>query len=333
MNELTNYNNNIDRLNSEVSNINPYELYTNSLTGETKRSYSIAIRQFFGVKDLSQITVQMIQSATPDTANRWALELLESGLLKSSVNNKLSALHNFYNFLCRRNVALMTYNPFAQEEGCIRYKNTNKDFSDNRTLSPEEVNRLIRAVDVRKQPKGKKIIAMRDLIILEILVTTGLRRAELCGIKIGDIQLTQGHFVIRVLGKGNKYRLMVLAEKIKGHIDTYLKMRGVHYSDKDLPLLVSHSFTSDPTAHIEATTVYRAVKKYAKKAGIDPESIHPHTMRHTFATTGYNDVGLTKDELQELMGHSSSTTTSRYIKSSEMIANSPADKLAEMYDI
>jgi site-specific recombinase XerD len=178
-----------------------------------------------------------------------------------------------------------------------------------------------------------KLVAYRDLIVLQILVTAGLRRAELCGVKIGDITLNQGHYVIEVLGKGNKKRFMVLANAIKKNIDTYLKLRGVSYQDKGLPLIVSHSSNADLTKHINTTTVYRIVKKYADKAGIDADTIAPHNLRHTFATTAYSDLDMKPREIQQLMGHVSSSTTQRYIHGADMIKTSPSDKLAEMFNL
>ena len=227
----------------------------------------------------------------------------------------------------------MEYNPFSTEEGAIRFKNTIKNYSDKRALSPQEITKLLRCVDVRGAEGVDKVIALRDLIILEILVTAGLRRAELCGVKLGDIKFTQGTYTIEVLGKGGKTRFMTLAPSIKRNIDIYLNMRGVTLANKDLPLIISHSSNADSTQHVNTSTVYRVVKKYAKEAGLDESTIAPHNLRHTFATTAHSELGISKDTLQDLMGHASSATTQRYIHASDMISNSPAAALASMYEI
>lgn len=75
------------------------------------------------------------------------------------------------------------------------------------------------------------------------------------------------------------------------------------------------------------------LKKYADKANLDASTISPHNFRHTFATMSYADLGVNKDTLQAIMGHSSSSTTSRYIHSVEMVKNSPANALAQLCDI
>ena len=323
----------IERFAHEVANTNIYELYTNTLTPLTKMNYISSIKSFFNVDDLSEITIRDIQSVTPDVVNAWANYQLSLGQSKSTINRKLSAMKSFYKFLCRRTVRIMDYNPFSTEEGAIRFKNAIKEYSDKRALSPKEISKLLRSVDVKNAKGIDKIIAIRDLIVLEILVTAGLRRAEVCGIKLGDIRHTNGIYAIEVLGKGGKSRFMVLAPSVKRNIDIYLKMRGVTLADKDLPLIISHSSNADQTQHVNTSTVYRVVKKYAKIAELDESTIAPHNLRHSFATTAYSELGVNKDDLQELMGHSSSSTTSRYIHASNIITNSPASALADMYNI
>lgn len=333
MNELTRYETGLSIMQNEIAKMNTYELYTNTLTPMTKKNYISTIKGFFGVDDLSDITIEMLKSVTPEIANMWATKQVSEGAAKSTVNNKLSGLQNFYKFLCRRSIGIMEYNPFSPEEGCIRFKNTTKTYSDKRALAPHEVTKLLRSVDIENAKGANKIIAYRDLVVLQVLITAGLRRAELANIKIGDIKINQGEYTIEVLGKGNKTRYMVLAKPVKHTIDVYLKLRDVTYQDKDLPLIISHSSNADPTKHVDTMTIYRIVKKYADRAGLNADSIAPHNLRHTFATTAYGELGVNKDTLQELLGHTSQNTTQRYIKSTQMIKNSPSDKLAEMFEM
>lgn len=333
MNKLVILETGLTTMQHEVAQMDTYQLYTNTLTPMTKKNYMSTIKSFFNVESLDQITIPMLQSVTPEIANLWANKQLEDGVAKSTINNKLSGLQNFYKFLCRRSIGIMTYNPFSTEEGCIRFKNTTKNYSDKRALAPHEITRLLRSVDTENAKGNNKIIAYRDLVVLQILTTAGLRRAELAGVKIGDIKMNQGKYTIEVLGKGNKSRFMVLATPVKHTIDAYLQLRGVGYQDKSLPLIISHSSNADPTSHVDTMTIYRIVKKYADKAGLDAESIAPHNLRHTFATTAYGELGVSKDQLQDLLGHVSSSTTSRYIHSSDMIKSSPANDLASMYEI
>lgn len=312
----------------ELQQVELCDMYTNTLTPLTKMNYISTIKEFFGVSDLNQITIEQMQAVTPNMANIYAHKLLAEGNAKSTINRKLSALANLYDFLCRIDIRVTTFNPFSPKQGCIRFKNTTKDYSDKKTLTPEEVSKMFKLA-----AKEGDIMGTRDLLVLQLLVTTGMRRAELCSIKIGDINETGGRHIVSITGKGNKTRIIVIADHIYLLIKKYMHMRKITFKDKNLPLIISHSSNADPTKHIDTTTVYRIVKKYAEKAGLDASLISPHNMRHTFATTSYAELGYTKDELQSLLGHSSSATTQRYIKQVDMIKNSPADKLAELYKI
>lgn len=301
------------------------DLYTNTLTKETKRSYIQTIKEFFNVQELHIISIEDMQNVTPDMANEYAHKLLKKGISKATINKKLSALQNFYKFLCRRSIGIMTYNPFSTDEGCIRFKNASKDYSDKRVLSPEEVKALF---DSAKSEGG--IAGLRDLLILKMLATTGMRRAEICGIKIGDIKLNLGKKIIEITGKGDKTRMVVVSAEVDKLIDEYLAARGVTYKDKVLPLITTHSprGTGEP---MTTNTVYRVVKKHADHAGIDADSISPHALRATYATTVYDELDMNVNDIRELMGHSSVSTTQRYIKSVNMIRNNPADKLDKMF--
>lgn len=317
----------------ELDQSNIYDLYTNTLSDLTKVNYVSTIKDFFGVARLEDISIDMMKSVTVDYVNIWARRRLVEGNAKSTINRKLSAMSNFYDFLCKRSVRIMEFNPFSTKEGAIRFKNTIKDFSDKRALSATEVSALLRAVNVKNAKECDKPKAYRDLLALQLLVTTGMRRAELCSIKLGDISLSQGQYIITITGKGDKTRVVVLAEAVKHTMDVYLKLRGVSLANKELPLIISHSSNTDPKAHVNSTTIFRIVKKYADKAGLDADTISPHNLRHSFATMSYADLGVNKDTLQQLLGHSSANTTARYIHAVEMVKNSPANDLANMFSI
>lgn len=313
---------------NEVSQMDLCDLYTNTLSPLTKMNYISTIKSFFGVSDLSHIKIEDMQAVTPEIANVWAHRQLAEGNAKSTINRKLSAMSNFYDFLCRRNVGIMTYNPFSPKQGCLRFKNTTKNYSDKKTLTSEEMHKMFKLA-----AKEGGIIGTRDLLVLQLLATTGMRRAELCSIKLGDISITSGKHIVSITGKGDKTRIIVIADHVYELIKKYMNLRSVTLRDKSLPLIISHSSNADPTKHVDTTTIYRIVKKYAEKAGLDASAIAPHNMRHTFATTAYSEFGYTRDELQSLLGHSSVATTQRYLKQVDMIKNSPADKLADLYKI
>lgn len=311
--------------NTQLATVNVEEMFTNTLGKETKRAYVQAIKEFFG-KDLCNITIEDMQAVTPEMANKYAMNLLNNGLKRTSINRKLSALHSFYKFLCRRSVGIMTYNPFDSDEGCIRFKNAQKNYIAKRALVTDEVKTMF---DLAKMDNS--IIGVRDLLVLELLATTGMRRAEICEIKIGDIQLTQGVYAINIVGKGNKERIIVASNEVMGIINKYMNMRGITMKDKDEYLLVSHANRKSGSGKVSTNMIYRIVKHYAELADIDPDTISPHTLRHTFATQCIG-MGTPIQDVQQLMGHASINTTELYNHSFNIINNNPAEKLTSMYN-
>lgn len=311
--------------NTQLETVNVEEMFTNTLGKETKRAYVQAIKEFFG-KDLCNITIEDMQAVTPEMANKYAMNLLNNGLKRTSINRKLAALHSFYKFLCRRSVGIMTYNPFDSDEGCIRFKNAQKNYIAKRALVTDEVKTMF---DLAKMDNS--IIGVRDLLVLELLATTGMRRAEVCEIKIGDIQLTQGVYAINIVGKGNKERIIVASNEVMGIINKYMNMRGITFKDKDEYLLVSHANRKSGSGKVSTNMIYRIVKHYAELADIDPDTISPHTLRHTFATQCIG-MGTPIQDVQQLMGHASINTTELYNHSFNIINNNPAEKLTSMYN-
>ena len=311
--------------NTQLETVNVEEMFTNTLGKETKRAYVQAIKEFFG-KDLCNITIEDMQAVTPEMANKYAMNLLNNGLKRTSINRKLSALHSFYKFLCRRSVGIMTYNPFDSDEGCIRFKNAQKNYIAKRALVADEVKTMF---DLAKMDNS--IIGVRDLLVLELLATTGMRRAEICEIKIGDIQFTQGVYAINIVGKGNKERVIVASNEVMGIINKYMNMRGITMKDKDEYLLVSHANRKSGSGKVSTNMIYRIVKHYAELADIDPDTISPHTLRHTFATQCIG-MGTPIQDVQQLMGHASINTTELYNHSFNIINNNPAEKLTSMYN-
>ena len=311
--------------NTQLETVNVEEMFTNTLGNETKRAYVQAIKEFFG-KDLCNITIKDMQAVTPEMANKYAMNLLNNGLKRTSINRKLSALHSFYKFLCRRSVGIMTYNPFDSDEGCIRFKNAQKNYIAKRALVTDEVKTML---DLAKMDES--IIGVRDLLVLELLATTGMRRAEICEIKIGDIQFTQGVYAINIVGKGNKERIIVASNEVMGIINKYMNMRGITMKDKDEYLLVSHANRKSGSGKVSTNMIYRIVKHYAELADIDPDTISPHTLRHTFATQCIG-MGTPIQDVQQLMGHASINTTELYNHSFNIINNNPAEKLTSMYN-
>lgn len=323
-----------------VSTYDVKDKYTTTLSAETQRVYLCAIHEFFGVNDITEIPYEAYRTITPDMANAWATQMEERGISHATINKKLSAMKNFYEFLCRRHVRLADYNPFDTSEGCIRYKNAQKPYSDKRALCPEEMQQLLSCVKIpcaTDYPNAEKynlevMLAYRDKCVLEILAVAGLRRDELSHIKLGDISISFGEYIMRVIGKGSKERICVIPKPVMQTILMYVTLRGLTLNDKEMPLITQHTSNGQPNTFVSNQTIYRIVKKYADLSGLGMETISPHSLRHSYATNALQN-GTDITDVQDCMGHANVSTTRRYDHIFRTLQNTPNHANAEVYGL
>ena len=217
--------------------------------------------------------------------------LLELGYVKPSVSRKLTALRAFYRFLSDR--------------GDIERDQTDLVTSprlDRRlpiAATKREIELLLNVPDVGTE------IGLRDRAILEVLYSAGLRVAEICSLNNGDIDFQASE--LRVVGKGDKERVALLGRPALRAVEAYL-----HKSRPEMVARPSETalFLNRYGGRLSARSIERLVKRYALKAGLDP-NFHTHTLRHSFATH-LLDGGADLRVVQDLMGHSSPATTQIY---------------------
>lgn len=168
-------------------------------------------------------------------------------------------------------------------------------------LSREELDRLFKAVDQTKKTAG------RDRAILETLYSTGLRVSELASLNCDQVDLKRREFMVR--GKGRKPRIVFLSTRAAEFIENYLKER----KDQFKPLFINNlkaNILEDEKRRLTTVSVENLVRKYALKAGII-KKVTPHTLRHSYATELLIN-GADIRSVQEMLGHSSITTTQIY---------------------
>ncbi|HEX7045682.1 MAG TPA: site-specific tyrosine recombinase XerD [Burkholderiales bacterium] len=203
----------------------------------------------------------------------------------------LSALRRFYRYLVR--------------EGCVGEDPTALIDSPKlartlpKSLSEEQVERLLAAAG------GGTPLALRDRAMLETLYATGLRVSELVALTLGQIGLTQG--VVRVVGKGNKERLVPLGEEALAWLGRYLaEARGSLLGRRSTDAV----FVTARGRPLTRQAFWHNIKRYARKAGIEAP-LSPHTLRHAFATHLLNH-GADLRAVQMLLGHADLSTTQIY---------------------
>lgn len=209
-------------------------------------------------------------------------------LKKITQDYYIIAIRGFLKFLAKRDIKTLS----SEKIELGKVKDRQVEF-----LELEEVEALLRAA------RGGKLENLRDTAILELLFSTGLRVSELCNLDIENVNLKTGEFSVR--GKGDKIRMVFLSTSAKIALNDYLLRR----KDLSPALFVSLKESGDPS-RLTARTIERIVKKYAAVAGI-VKKISPHTLRHSFATDLLRN-GADLRSVQEMLGHSSITTTQIY---------------------
>lgn len=230
----------------------------------------------------------------------------EYGLMASSRARKIATIRSFYKYLTVKTKQL-DVNPV---EGLDTPKTTK---SLPRYLTLDESRRLLDAVDgVNRE---------RDYCIICLFLNCGLRISEIVGLNIGDVRGDS----LRVLGKGNKERIVYLNDACQAAIETYKPVRSQMVGSS-----VSALFVSNRRQRMGREAVHAMVKKTLLKAELDPDKYSSHKLRHTAATLMLQN-GVDVRTLQEVLGHEHLNTTQIYthVDNSELRVAAQANPLAE----
>ena len=218
--------------------------------------------------------------------------LYEIGIAARSQARIISGLKAFYRYLIMEDIVVK--NPTDLVEG------PKIGMKLPEVLSLVEIDQLISAIDLSSK-EGE-----RNRALLETLYSCGLRVSELIGLQLSNILFDEGF--IKVLGKGNKERIVPIGKTAKKYILFYLEHRRNHQEiDKDAMDIL---FLNNRGKQLTRVMIFTIIKRLAKKAGIQ-KNISPHTFRHSFATH-LVDGGADLRAVQEMLGHESITTTEIY---------------------
>lgn len=251
---------------------------------KTRENYGRYLRIFIektGVKDYKKITAEVVRD--------FRLVLARENLKKITQSYYVIAIRNFLGYLIRRGMT------DALSPETIELPKVSR--RDIEVLRYDELLRLLKA------PEGNSLRALRDRAILETFFSTGLRLSELCALS-RYIDMGRGELSIR--GKGDKLRVVFLADDTKKALQAYLDKRP----DTEEALFVSLTKSDKSLGRITPRAVERLVDFYAKKAGI-AKRVHPHQLRHSFATDLLIN-GADLRSVQELLGHANISTTQVY---------------------
>jgi len=246
--------------------------------------------------DLAAFLGRSPAAATGEDVQNWLADLRARGLAPSSIARKASAARTFY-----RHLVLLGQ---RQDNPAADIPLPRRRTKLPRSLTPSEVERLIAAANVAT-PRG-----LRDRALVELLYGAGLRVSEAVGLDRGSVDLEDR--IVRCIGKGDKERLVPLGREAVEAVRRYLG-RGRPYLDKrHRPEL----FLNAQGGALTRAGAFLVLRRLAAKAGLDPERVHPHLLRHSFATH-LLEGGADLRSVQEMLGHADLGTTEIYTHVSE----------------
>ena len=253
------------------------------------RNDLISFRDFCDV-ELGQSS---LVSASYVQIRSWIVSLVNQGISNRSINRKVSTLKSFYKFL--QKIKQTEVNPLANHKALKTSKEVKIPFST------KEISVAIASI-----PSDGTFVEQRDRLIVELLYSTGIRRAELIDLKLNALNLNLK--TIRVFGKRNKERIVPLIPTVIENIKNYIKKRG------ELTTHTDHLLITSKGNKIYETLVYRVINNYFSNVSTKVQK-SPHILRHSFATH-LLDRGADLNSVKELLGHSSLASTQVYTHSS-----------------
>lgn len=234
----------------------------------------------------------------------WMVELLGNKITPRSTNRKLSSLKSYFKYLRKNNH--IDHDPMLK------------------VIAPKVGKRLPSVVEEKQLKQlfeqvqfGEDFIGQRDRLIMDLLYSTGMRRSELVHLTIGNIDLAQQQ--LKVLGKGNKERLIPFGKALSNFIQSYIDLRNKVFPHADS----QHLLLNKKGENVNAQLIYNVVKKYLSIV-TTAEKKSPHVLRHSFATHLANN-GADINAIKELLGHANLAATQIYTHNS-------IDQLKKVYE-
>lgn len=270
-----------------LTNYKVYLELERKLAKETIDAYINDIEKFINYLHFESIK---ISSISKEHATEY-IKFISTGLSSKTIHRKISSLKSFNKFLINESVVKYDFTSH------LTFPKLEKLLPNYLTI--EEVDQLFGF-----EIKNKNDV--RNRTMLELMYSSGLRVSEIINLRLNDINLI--HKTIKVIGKGSKERIVLFNEYTKEYLENYLN------SCRDLFLKgrpCDYLFVNIHAKPISRQSFWKIIKQIAKKQGMRPEGISPHTLRHSFATHMLEN-GAQLRVVQELLGHSDISTTQKY---------------------
>ena len=243
------------------------------------------------IADLASFLGSSPSAADIDSLERWLADLRSRGIAPSSIARRIAAVRSFHRHLVL--IGQRDDNPAADLEAPRRRR------SLPRALSSGDIARLCAAAN------GVSPRALRDRALIELIYGSGLRVSETVGLDRGSVHLTER--LVRCIGKGDKERIVPLGREACEALRRYLSQGRPYLDKRHRPEL----FLNAKGGALTRAGVFLILRRLAAEAGLEPERIHPHLLRHSFATH-LLEGGADLRSVQEMLGHADLSTTELY---------------------
>tara|TARA_B100000767_G_scaffold260685_1_gene271568 strand:- start:390 stop:1298 length:909 start_codon:yes stop_codon:yes gene_type:complete len=273
-------------LNPKISDYLDFLKNIKGLSSNTIKSYQRDLIKFSSFAQA--LSINSFQELDEDVCTGWIADLFQKNVSARSIQRHISSAKGFFEYVKKN--ALIDGSPF---ELVASPKSPN--YLPN-VLSPEDVEQLLNF-------KPKNIQEIRDLAIVELIYSSGLRVSEAVNINLNDFEESRNF--LRVLGKGSKTRLVPVGRYAQSAINTWIQER------KKISTIDDALFVNLRGGRISTRSIQERIKNLALMQGLPP--VNPHMLRHSFATHLLESSGDLRS-IQELLGHSSLSTTQIYTR-------------------
>ena len=270
------------KINKSISSFSEYLLYQKGLSQNTVDSYK---------SDLTKLSNYLQnQDLSKTNIDNFFIDMSEFNYSSSTKKRMHSSIKNF-----------------------LKYINENEDYesidiSDIKLKSSKKLPEILSITDIENMINfynHETYLDSRNRTVIDVLYSTGCRVSELCDINISDIDLDEKY--LKLKGKGSKQRIVPIGSMLYKNLLQYLNVRDTFLQNRGEPLFLSKSKNK-----LDRTAVFRVIKKTAKNISLQTD-VHPHTLRHS-AATHMLEGGCDLRTVQEVLGHSSVSTTQIYTK-------------------
>ena len=268
-----------------LSSEKKYSIHTTKAYQDDLKSFKSFCNRTYDTEDLLEINYSQVRS--------WIVEMVNRGISNRTINRKISSLKTFYKFLVKTKQ--------IQESPLISHQALKVSKKIQVPFSQIEIEKVIENLTI-----GKDFESIRNKLIVELLYSTGMRRAELIELKLQSINIESS--TVKVLGKRNKERYIPLLNSVHETLKMYIIEKN------KIDVNNEYLFITKKGNKIYPNLVYRIINDYFSSVSSKVKK-SPHVIRHSFATHLLNE-GADLNSVKELLGHSSLASTQIYTHSS-----------------